>query len=103
MPDSYGRPLWMSPRLRCEISHAAAIVRNTNETPATANPTTYSRPVKRVRAPVTCGGGGRPPLIGEDRARHARNATTRADAPRLHSSKGGTFRPITDRRGPRAR
>src|SRR5215212_11021554 len=45
MPDSYGRPLWMSPRLRWEMSHAAPIVRNTNETPANKNPTTYQIPV----------------------------------------------------------
>src|SRR3954467_2591018 len=41
MPDSYGKPLCSSPRLRWEISHAAPIVMNTNETPAKANPTTY--------------------------------------------------------------
>ncbi len=45
MPDSYGRPLCSSPRLRCEISHAMPIVRKTNETPAKANPTTYQMPV----------------------------------------------------------
>src|SRR3954464_2040863 len=46
MPDSYGRPLCSSPRLRWEISHAIPIVRKTNETPAKANPTTYQMPVK---------------------------------------------------------
>src|SRR6187397_674254 len=48
MPDSYGRPLCSSPRFRCETSHAAPIVRNTNDTPAKANPTTYQMPVNRT-------------------------------------------------------
>src|SRR5438045_6578334 len=48
MPDSYGRPLCSSPRLRCEMSHAMPIVTNTNEMPAKANPTTYQMPVNRT-------------------------------------------------------
>src|SRR6478752_2275055 len=48
MPESYGRPLCSSPRFRCETSHAAPIVRNTNDTPAKANPTTYQMPVNRT-------------------------------------------------------
>src|SRR4029079_4271512 len=62
MPDSYGRPLCSSPRLRWEISHAARIVRKTNETPAKATPTTYQMPVKptpfratRLAAPLARG------------------------------------------------
>ncbi len=35
----------MSPRLRWEISQAAPIVRNTNDTPAKANPMMYQIPV----------------------------------------------------------
>src|SRR5688572_27421649 len=45
MPLSYGRPLWWSPRFRCDSSHEAPIVRNTNETPANAKPSTYQTPV----------------------------------------------------------
>src|SRR5436190_1439773 len=41
MPDSYGMPLWMSPRFRCESSHAAPMVTKTNPIDTTANPTTY--------------------------------------------------------------
>src|SRR6185436_3757748 len=48
MPDSYGRPLCSSPRLRWEINQAAPIVRKTNETPAKANPTTYQIWVTRT-------------------------------------------------------
>src|SRR4051812_814978 len=47
MPDSYGTPLWMSPRLRCDRSHAAPIVTNTNPIDTTANPTTYQIAVNR--------------------------------------------------------
>src|SRR5215213_3805331 len=50
MPDSYGRPLWMSPRLRCDTSHAAPNVRNVNDPAAKANPMTYQIPVKAILA-----------------------------------------------------
>ena len=53
MPLSYGRPLWRSPRLRCEMSQARPIVRKTNETPAKAKPTTYQTPVI-VLQPARC-------------------------------------------------
>src|SRR5215210_7995454 len=57
MPDSYGRPLWMSPRLRWDSSHAAPNGRNVNDPAAKANPMTYQIPVKailvqRARAPA---------------------------------------------------
>src|SRR6185503_6941428 len=50
----------MSPRLRWEISHAAPIVRNTNDTPANRNPTTYQMPVTRRSLPVGSGSTGHP-------------------------------------------
>src|SRR5688572_26874606 len=50
MPDSYGRPLCTSPRLRCETSQAAPNVRNANEPAAKANPMTYQIPVKAILA-----------------------------------------------------
>src|SRR2546426_12003935 len=48
MPDSYGRPLCSSPRLRWDTSHAAPMVTNTNETPAKAKPMMYQIPVNRT-------------------------------------------------------
>src|SRR5688572_18073070 len=47
MPLSYGRPLCASPRFRCVSSHAAPIVRKTNDRPAKAKPTMYQIPVNR--------------------------------------------------------
>src|SRR4051812_10028319 len=41
----------MSPRLRCETSHAAPKVRNVNDPAAKANPMTYQIPVKSILAP----------------------------------------------------
>src|SRR5690348_16195847 len=46
MPDSYGRPLWTSPRFRWDSSHAAPNVRNVNDPAAKANPMMYQIPVK---------------------------------------------------------
>src|SRR5215213_10764461 len=50
MPDSYGRPLWTSPRLRWDSSHAAPKVRKVNDPAANANPMTYQIPVKAILA-----------------------------------------------------
>src|SRR5664280_333663 len=43
-------PLWRSPRFRCDTNQAVPIVRNTNETPAKAKPTTYQTPVIVLQA-----------------------------------------------------
>src|SRR5450759_2278366 len=43
-------PLWRSPRFRCDTNQARPIVRNTNETPAKAKPTTYQTPVIVLQA-----------------------------------------------------
>src|SRR5438128_1649300 len=50
MPDSYGRPLWTSPRFRWDTSHAAPKVRNVNDPAAKANPMMYQIPVKAILA-----------------------------------------------------
>src|SRR5215212_5901720 len=52
MPDSYGRPLWRSPRVRWDRSHAAPNVRNVNEAAANAKPMMYQIPVKRSSLPI---------------------------------------------------
>src|SRR5436190_22063146 len=61
MPDSYGRPLWTSPRLRCDRSHAAPIVTKTNPTDTTANPTTYQIAGNRSSLPFLGPGAGSDP------------------------------------------
>ena len=85
MPDSYGRPLCTSPRLRWEISHAAPIVRKTNDTPAKANPTTYQMPVNRTPFRATRPGWRRWP---EDPCGARRHTRDRVGCPRRHSSSG---------------
>src|SRR6187431_767271 len=94
MPDSYGRPLWTSPLLRCEISHAAPNVRNVNEAAAKANPMTYQIPVKAIllRAVAESGVDARPRSIAGRRvpgagrriarcSRHSRPTVWRRPSP----------------------
>src|SRR3954464_11451128 len=88
MPDSYGTPLWMSPRLRCDRSHAAPIVTNTNPIDTTANPTTYQIAGNRSSLlppanPVSLGARRYPSLhpVGPSRGRDAARASQRLARP----------------------
>src|SRR3954470_338326 len=80
MPDSYGMPLWTSPRFRCDRSHARLNVRNVNPIAAMANPTTYQIPVKRSSLPILASGAptfAAPDVLSVRPAWDARNAWSR--------------------------
>ena len=96
--------MWASPWLRWVSSHAAPIVRKTNETPANPNPTMYQMLEVKPRS-LRAGRGHHCEVVRSAPSRAHPQGATRADTgpPRtVHSSRGGppsTGRSAPDRSG----